>query len=163
MTIGYKIPISATARDASISREKIKVYISSHITDLTDASNDQKVEFCTDGELTVKGNTYEITYKENESLGMADIESTLRFKTTRPQIVNLIRRGSAPASLIFDTDVPRRNCTYCLGNLPFDFCICTNSVTNVFDGSSGKLVLDYEIEFNGIKSEHNIFSLEYKR
>lgn len=149
--------------DQTVIKEKIKVYITSHITDLADGSDDQTIEFCTDGVLTVKGNTYEITYKENESLGMANVESTLRFKTTRPHMVNLIRRGAAPASLIFDIDAPRRNCTYCLGDLPFDFCVCTNSVTNVFDGSSGKLVLDYEIEFNGVKSEHNVFSLEYKR
>ena len=91
---------------------------------------DECVEFSTEGTLTIKDNYVEITYKENEELGMADIESTLRFKKSRPTMINLIRRGAAPASLMFDTEFPRRNCSYCLGNLPFSVCICTKNVEN---------------------------------
>ena len=127
-----------------------------------DNSIDQVVEFSTEGTLKIKGNTVEITYRENEELGMSDIESTLRFKTTNPSLVNLIRRGAAPASLIFDTQINRRNCTYCIGNIPFSFCICTNRVENTFDLNKGKIILDYDIEMHGIKTEHNVFTLEYK-
>ena len=93
---------------------------------------------------------------------MADIESTLRFKKERPNMVNLIRRGAAPASLLFDTEFPRRNCTYCIGNMPFSFCICTNDITNESVGTYGKIVLDYDIEMNGVVTEHNVFTIEYK-
>ena len=123
---------------------------------------DECIEFSTEGTLTIKENYVEITYKENESLGMSDIESTLRFKKTRPTMINLIRRGAAPASLMFDTEFPRRNCSYCLGNLPFSFCICTKNVENRFGESEGKIVLDYEIEMHGVVTEHNIYTLEYK-
>ncbi len=120
------------------------------------------IEYSTEGTLTVKGDTVEITYTENEDLGMSGIESTLRFKKTLPTMVNLIRRGSAPASLIFDTNFPRRNCMYSIGGISFDFCICTNSVKNTFDENSGKITLDYEIEIQGMKTEHNIYTIEYK-
>ena len=120
------------------------------------------IEFSTEGTLSVKGNVVEITYKENEDLGMTDIESTLRFKKDRPTLVNLIRRGAAPASLLFDTETPRRNCTYCIGNMPFSFCICTREVTNSFSESKGKILLDYDIEINGVCTEHNVFTLEYR-
>ena len=163
--------------------KKIKIKIRSLITDLENSENDpmaQKgcapfvedmpsgedcsecIEFSTDGTLTIKGNVAEIIYKENEELGMADIESTLRFKINRPTMINLIRRGAAPASLMFDTEFPRRNCTYCIGNMPFSFCICTNNVTNSFNESYGKIVLDYDIEMHGVRTEHNIFTLEFK-
>ena len=120
------------------------------------------IEFSTEGTLKVTDSYAEITYKENAALGMADIESTLRFKLNRPTLVNLIRRGAAPASLIFDTEITRRNCTYCIGNLPFSFCICTNDVKNDFSENCGKILLDYDIEINGVPTEHNIFTLEYK-
>lgn len=123
---------------------------------------DECIEFSTEGTLTQKGNVIEITYKENEALGMADIESTLRFKKNRPTMINLIRRGAAPASLLFDTEFPRRNCSYCIGNLPFSFCICTNRVVNTFGEDCGKIVLDYDIEMHGIRTEHNVYTLEYK-
>lgn len=124
---------------------------------------DEVIEFATEGILTEKGNTIEITYRENKDLGMENIESTLRFKKNKPTLINLIRRGSAPASLLFDTEISRRNCTYCLGNLPFSFCICTNGIENIFSDVKGRIVLDYDIEMNGIKTEHNVFTLEYKK
>ena len=153
--------------DNSFSKN-INIHIVSLIKDLTDVENggntdyDERIEFSKTGTLTVKGNIFEITYKENEDLGMADIESTLRFKKDRPTMINLIRRGSAPASLMFDTEFPRRSGSYCLGNIPFSFFICTNDVINTCSENSGKIVLDYEIEMQGMKTEHNIFTLEYK-
>lgn len=123
---------------------------------------DEVIEFSTEGVIRSKGDIFEITYKENEELGMSNIESTLRFKKSRPTLVNLIRKGSAPASLVFDSEFPRQNCTYCLGNLPFSFCIVTNDVCNVFDDKGGKITLDYEIEMHGVRTEHNVYTLEYK-
>ena len=123
---------------------------------------DEKIEFSTEGTLSVKENTVEITYKENESLGMSNVESTLRFKKNRPNMINLIRRGAAPASLLFDTEISRRNCTYCIGNMPFSFCICTNGIVNDFREDHGKIVLDYDIEMHGVRTEHNVYTLEYK-
>ncbi len=162
-----------------------KIYIRSFITNLNQDDNnpfsqkgcapkidmgkiekgqdyDECIEFSTEGTLREKGDICEITYKENEELGMADVQSTLRFKKSRPNLVNLIRKGSAPASLIFDSEFPRQNCTYCLGNLPFSFCIVTNDIINTFDENGGKIVLDYEIEMHGIRTEHNVYTLHYK-
>ncbi len=153
----------------------IKLYIKSLITELTaepqppfetpreDREYDECIEFSTDGILTEKGDTVEITYKEIEELGMNDIESTIRFKKARPNMVNLIRRGAAPASLVFDSNSYRQNCSYNLGDIPFSFCICTNEVENTFDENGGKIFLDYEIEMHGTKTEHNIFTLKYKK
>ena len=148
--------------------KEINIHIVSLIKDLTDTENakntdyDERIEFSKTGKLTVKGNIFEITYKENEDLGMSDIESTLRFKKDRPTMINLIRRGASPASLMFDTEFPRRSGSYCLGNIPFSFFICTNDVINTCSETLGKIVLDYEIEMHGTKTEHNIFTLEYK-
>lgn len=127
-----------------------------------DKEYDECIEFSTDGKLTEKGDVLEITYKENEDLGMSNIESTLRFKKSRPTMVNLIRSESALTSLVFDSHFPRQNCTYCLGNIPFSFCIVTNEVTNIFDDKGGKITLDYIIEMHGMETEHNIYTLEYK-
>ena len=52
--------------------------------------------------------------------------------------------------------------TYCIGNLPFSFCICTNDVKNDFSLTGGKIVLDYDIEMHGIRTEHNVYTLEFK-
>ena len=94
---------------------------------------------------------------------MSGIQSTLRFKKSRPTFVNLIRTGNAPASLVFDSHNPRQNCSYSILNLPFSFCIVTNSVENTFDGKAGKIVLDYEIEVQGVRTEHNVYTIEYKK
>ncbi len=166
-----------------IITKKIKINIRSFITDLENSDTnpfgqkgcaptveyasdnveyDECIEFSTEGTLIIKENTVEITYKENEALGMSDIESTLRFKKNLPTMINLIRRGAAPASLMFDTEFPRRNCSYCIGNLPFSFCICTNDIINDFHQSFGKIVLDYDIEMHGIRTEHNVYTLEFK-
>lgn len=162
--------------------KRIKINIRSLITELENSETDpmaqkgcapyvdnvvaddecQCIEFSTEGTLTINGNVAEITYRENADLGMADIESTLRFKLSRPNMINLVRRGAAPASLTFDTEFPRRNCTYCIGNLPFSFCILTNGVENTFSEKAGKIVLDYDIEMHGIVTEHNVYTLEYK-
>lgn len=161
----------------------VKIYISSFITNITADSDspfgqkgcapmvdlnkeencDEHIEFSTEGFISEKGDTVEITYKENAELGMADIESSLRFKKNRPNFVNLIRTGSAPASLVFDSHFPRQNCSYCIGNLPFSFCIITNEVKNLFDEFGGKIVLDYQIEMHGVVTEHNVYTLEYKK
>ncbi len=174
-------------KEENVITKKVKINIRSLIKELTDPTAplrkqsglsavsmpmdyeekdyDECIEFSTEGSLNIKNNTVEITYRENESLGMSDIESTLRFKKNRPTMINLIRTGAAPASLMFDTEFPRRNCSYCIGNLPFSFCICTNDVQNSFDEQNfakGKIVLDYEIEMHGVRAEHNIYTLEYK-
>ena len=142
--------------------KKINIYIKSRIKDLTDENeNIETIEFSKTGTLTVKGNVFEITYKENEDLGMSDIESTLRFKKDRPTMINLIRKGPSATSLMFDTEYPRRSGTYCLGNIPFSFIINTKDVTNTCNENNGKIILDYEIEINGNASEHNVFTLEY--
>lgn len=122
---------------------------------------DEVIEFSTEGTVTENKGLFEITYKENESLGMSDIESTLRFKKSNPDLVNLIRSGSSLASFIFDARFPRQNCTYYIDNMPLNFCIITNEVVNTFDEKGGKIILDYEIEMQGIKTEHNKFTLEY--
>ncbi len=154
--------------------KKVKIKIRAEIEDMTsenpiylpqeneDRPYEECIEFSTEGTVFRKGDTIEIVYKENEELGMANIESTLRFKKSKPTMVNLIRRGAAPTSLIFDKDVPRRNCAYSIGNIPFNFCICTNNVINIFDEEGGKIVLDYLIEINGMKNEHNTYILEYR-
>ena len=64
--------------------------------------------------------------------------------------------------MIFDTELPKRGCTYSLGNLPFSFSICTNSIQNDFSVSCGKIVLDYDIEIQEVKTEHTVFTLEFK-
>ena len=123
---------------------------------------EEVIEYSTEGTLTINEKTVEIAYSENEDLGMSGIQSTLRFKKSLPTMVNLIRSGSAPTSLIFDKQFPRRNCMYSIGGMSFDFCICTNDVINTFDENGGKIVLDYEIEIHGMKTEHNVFTIEYR-
>ncbi len=175
--------------DAKIIKKKIKVHIKSCISDmrLTDGQQltefddilthkqkkptflmqdtepvEEIIEYSTEGTLTINGKTVEIAYSENEDLGMSGIKSTLRFKKNLPTMVNLIRSGSAPTSLIFDKQFPRRNCMYSIGGMSFDFCICTNDVINIFGEDGGKIILDYEIEIHGMKTEHNVFTIEYK-
>ena len=119
------------------------------------------VEFGTNGVLTVSETSVEISYRENEQLGMSGIESALRFRKDSPDKVNLIRKGASPTSMIFDNTVRRRLCTYSIGESAFDFVIVTNSVTNDFYGESGRIVLDYVIEIHGVETEHNVYTLEY--
>ena len=153
--------------DKETLSKKIKVKIKSVITLLDDGGNngdnsDETVEFSSDGTLSLKGNTVEITYKESEALGVEGVESTLRFKQNRPTLINLTRKGGASASMLFDTELPKRGCTYHLGNLPLSFFIYTNCIKNDFSASKGKIALDYDIEINGVKTEHTLFTLEFE-
>lgn len=121
------------------------------------------IEFATDAKLKETDSLFELSYIESEDIGLGGVKSILRFKKSNPKTVNLIRRGSAPASLIFNPDVPRRNCSYSLGGFNFDFCICTHNVENTLSSEGGRLILDYDIEIHGIKTEHNVYTLEAKR
>jgi len=127
-----------------------------------DNSDDDRVEFYTEGILKIKGDTVEISYKENQELGMAGIESLLRFKKSKPEFVNLLRKGPSQTSLVFNTSVKRCICTYSIGGMSFDICICTNKVENIFEETHGKILLDYGIEMYGSSTEQNIYIIEYK-
>ena len=148
--------------DNNLSK-KISIKVKSVITDLTDDKNDKEtVEYSAEGSLNVKGGTIELVYRETEAMGLANVETTLRFKQSRPTLINLVRRGDSGSSMIFDTEIPLRSCTYRLGSLPFSFFINTNSIVNDFSLTKGKIVLDYDIEIHGEKTEHTVFTLEYK-
>ncbi len=119
------------------------------------------IEFGTNGVLTVTDSTVEIRYRENEQLGMSGIESLLRFRKDSPGMINLIRKGASPTSMIFDGEIRRRLCTYSIGEAAFDFVIITNSVTNEFSNDRGVIKLDYVIEIHGVETEHNVYTLTF--
>ena len=151
-----------TNLDDTLDQKGCAINVNLEQEDLANDGYDECIEFSTEGTLKTKGDTVEITYQENEALGMGDGVSTLRFKKSRPSLSNLIRSGSAPASLVFDSYFPRHNCTYCLGNMPFSFAIITNEIANNFDEFGGSITLDYQIEIHGVITEHNVFTLDYK-
>lgn len=120
------------------------------------------IEYGTDGVYTENEKYIEISYYENDELGLEHVKSSIRFSKSNPRKADLIRIGSNPTSLIFDLDVPRRICSYALDEMAFEICVCTNDVRISHNDHGGKIYLDYFIEIHGSRAVHNIYTLEYK-
>ena len=164
-------------------KKNVKVKIQSHMSDLTNADMmrtviddkgvmsvlnaeeiiDDKVEFSTNAVLKDNGGKIELVYDELEELGMEKSRTRLIFNKDEPTVVTMLRTGSVSTGMVFDSDKKGRRhmCTYNTGFMPIELCICTRNIDNTLTYDSGGTVyLDYEVEFHGIKTERNRFTIE---
>ena len=125
-----------------------------------DAVND-KIEYSTQGTLSVNGEKIIISYEESELMGLDGCETSLYFNKISPNVVTMTRTGSVVSGLVFDPTDKRHICTYETDFMPIEFCICTRSVgNNLTYDNGGTLNLDYDIEVRGVRTERNRLTLE---
>jgi len=125
-----------------------------------DAVND-KIEYSTQGTLSVNGEKIIVSYEESELMGLDGCETSLYFNKISPNIVTMTRTGSVVSGLVFDPTDKRHICTYETDFMPIEFCICTRSVgNNLTYDNGGTLNLDYDIEVRGVRTERNRLTLE---
>ena len=153
---------------ASGKAKGARVYIKSRTIDLLDEnagsvspdSDDNLIEYSTDGFLTVDGDTVRIAYEELEELGMKDAITTLMFDRRTPGYINMVRSGPVTAGLVFDSGVRRQNCALSAAGMAFQFCIHTRKVENTVTEKGGRIDLDYLLEFHGVKTERTRFHMD---
>ena len=122
---------------------------------------DDIIELTTEGSFIESDGQIEISYEENEEMGMEDSRTALLLQKNNPYLVSMVRSGKNSASFIFDAKNRRQQCMYNTEFFPIELCVCTNSVYVYTDGMSGKISLDYTIEVRGVKTERNIMIVEF--
>jgi len=127
---------------------------------VNDVVNDM-VEYNTFGEMTDDGEQIKIDYEESELLDLEGLETALIYKKNNPDLITMVRSGTVITSIIFDQSEKRYICNYLSEFTPIEFCICTNFVANTIDYyNGGIMILDYDIEIHGIRTERNKFYLQ---
>ena len=150
------------------TEKQVRVSIRSQTIDLLDghgpsSEKPEVIEYSTDGRLALDGDTVRITYDEPSALGMDESTTSLFFDRTRPGLINMSRSGGTTAGLTFDPVVRRQNCALNSAGLGIEFCVFTRKVENkVTPEDGGRIELDYLIEFRGIKTERNLFSIDVR-
>ncbi|MBR5516117.1 MAG: DUF1934 domain-containing protein [Clostridia bacterium] len=158
-----------------MTEKKVRVKIYSRITDLSainmaekvlgqegaiNASEDDIIEYSTDGKIVEKGDVLELSYEESVEMGMENTLTTLIFKKDFPNTVTMARTGENAAGLIFSDTQKRQPCSYNVGGYAFNFCIYTRKIENLVTLKGGTLILDYVIEIQGVKTQRNRFEIK---
>ena len=144
----------------------VRVSIKSRTVDLLDENavdieSADVIEYSTDGDMILEGEQVLISYGEPKGLGMDDTVTSVIFDRSNPEYINVARSGGVGTALVFDPAVKRRNCALNTAGAGIEFSILTRSVSNcVTPESGGDIELDYLIEFHGIKTERNKFSMK---
>lgn len=124
-----------------------------------DAEN-EPLELMTEGYIATKDGRVQIVYNESELTGMEGTCTTLSFEEDCPALITLLRGGSVTTAMVFE-EGKTHVCVYETPIMPFELSIRTLKVKNELL-TSGKLYLDYIIEFRGAQAERTKFSLEIK-
>lgn len=159
----------------------VKVHIHSVITDLTgplppDEEPDMTMLFPeTDREeeptretvsCTVLGRLYSdadylrVSYSESEDMGFSDnTTTTIYYKKNEPGTVMMVRTGGVSTAIRFSDKDPRQVVSYNTGMIPVDFVIHTNKVRNALTEKGGELILDYDLEIRGARTQRTLLRL----
>lgn len=113
----------------------------------------EKVEFYTEGELTVtKDGKYCLSYDESKLTGMDGSVTSVNFDMKNPELVTLMRSGNYRMAMVFESG-KRHICTYQTPYMPIELCVVTKRLENTLTKDGGSLSVDYSIETNGMKCE----------
>ncbi|MBE6686914.1 MAG: DUF1934 domain-containing protein [Ruminococcaceae bacterium] len=158
-----------------MTEKRVRVKIYSRITDISaihatekilgeeaaiDAAEDDIIEYSTDGVITERGDTVELSYEESVDMGMENTRTALVFKKQEPNTLTMARTGENSAGLIFSDTEKRQPCSYNVGGYAFNFCIYTRRIENKITLEGGTLNLDYVIEVQGVKTQRNRFEIK---
>lgn len=117
-----------------------------------------KMEFTTEGTLTVENGRATVCYGETELTGMEGATTQVSFAIDSPGLVTMLRGGGVTTSLVFEQD-KRHVSIYETPFMPFEICILTLKVENLLI-EEGTLNLDYVVEVKGAQAERTRFTME---
>ncbi|MCI8331317.1 MAG: DUF1934 domain-containing protein [Clostridiales bacterium] len=155
-----KIKLLSRIYDLQAS-DHLEKYIESHPSYAEDEIS-TAFEMSCRGVLTVEEDQISVSYKEPETEGMGDTETTLFFKRSDPQTVNLYRTGAVKSDLVFNVERGRQTCVYQTEIAPFMLAIVTKKLSNSLTADGGTIHLDYKIEINNMNVERTILDLSVK-
>lgn len=159
----------------------VKIHIHSVITDLTgplspDEEPDMTMLFpATDRDeeparetvsCAVLGRLYSdteylrVSYSEREDMGFSDnTTTTVYYKKNEPGTVMMVRTGGVSTAIRFSDREPRQVVSYNTDTIPIDFVIHTNKVKNALTEKGGELILDYDLEIRGARTQRTLLRL----
>ncbi len=117
-----------------------------------------KMEFTTEGILTVEDGRATVHYGESELTGMEGATTRVSFALDTPGLVTMLRGGGVTTSLVFEQD-KRHVSIYETPFMPFEICILTLKVENHLI-EEGTLKLDYVVEVKGAQAERTKFTMD---
>ncbi len=117
-----------------------------------------KMEFTTEGTLTIKDGRATVRYGESELTGMDGATTQVSFALDAPGLVTMLRGGGVTTSLVFEQD-KRHVSIYETPFMPFEICILTMKVENLLI-ETGTLKLDYVVEVKGAQAERTKFTMD---
>ncbi|MCD8382605.1 MAG: DUF1934 domain-containing protein [Clostridiales bacterium] len=121
------------------------------------ADNDA-VQLMTAGQLTQKGDDYELSYQESEVTGMEGTTTTFQIQGPR---VTLLRTGTVCSQMVFEEG--RRHLSLYstpYGNL--EVGIATSRLDSSISPTGGNLEIDYSIEIDHALAGYNCFRISVK-
>ena len=120
----------------------------------------EKVEFYTEGELTLHGDgSYSLSYDESELTGMEGAVTSVNFNLSEPELVTLMRTGAYRMAMVFEAG-KRHICTYQTPYMPIEMAVATKKLKNTLTEEGGILEAEYSIDANGMRCEYAKIHLE---
>ncbi len=124
----------------------------------SDEGEDDVMEFTTDGEYFVDGDTYCFSYLETEVTGM---EGTRTSVFVRPNEVVIDRDGAVTSRMILrEREKNRFLYTTPFGNATLN--VSTRSIDKCFDEHGGRLTVDYVLDMEHTVVSRNRFCVQVK-
>lgn len=117
-----------------------------------------KMEFSTEGTLTVEDGRATVRYGESELTGMDGATTEVSFALDAPGLVTMLRGGGVTTSLVFEQN-KRHVSIYETPFMPFEICVLTMKVENLLI-EEGSLKLDYVVEVKGAQAERTRFTMD---
>jgi uncharacterized beta-barrel protein YwiB (DUF1934 family) len=111
----------------------------------------EKYEIISTGFLVDDGECYTVSYEESQLTGMEGSMSSVTFKHSDRELVNMIRSGAVSTAMTFKPHC-RTISSYQTPFMPFEVGVHCLTVKNML-AEGGSLILDYIIEIRGGEAE----------
>lgn len=115
------------------------------------ASEPEKYEIISTGYLVDDGECYTVSYEESQLTGMEGSMSSVTFRHSDKELVNMIRSGAVSTAMTFRPH-HRTITSYQTPFMPFEVGVHCLTVKNML-AEGGSLFLDYIIEIRGGEAE----------
>jgi uncharacterized beta-barrel protein YwiB (DUF1934 family) len=124
------------------------------------ASEPEKYEIISAGYLVDDGDSYTVSYEESQLTGMEGSLSSVTFRHSDRELVNMVRSGAVSTAMTFRPHC-RTISSYQTPFMPFEVGVHCLTVKNMLP-EGGSLFLDYIIEIRGGEAERCMMEFTVK-
>ncbi len=121
--------------------------------------NENKIEVSNTGTMSYENGKYVLEYEETELTGMPDTVTRLEFDENERDKF-MMNRGGQTTGTMFFCPGERYVTTYEIGTMVLQLGMSTSALKNTVDWFGGRVHIEYDLEMNGMCTEHTVMDIE---